>query len=186
MWLLEQLKLSTRKHGLLGFTLIELIIEIVILGVLAITVVPKFINLEGDARAVMLKSIAGDMKTMNGMVYRKALLLGKNTEASNAYIDTNLGEINIWYGYLEAKGEGGSRIGIFEIVDVSDIENFALSSERGPNACTSIRGGFGDLGEAASTDKGGQCYIDYKEASSFDEKYVTSVETSGCYKNNAN
>lgn len=163
-----------------GFTLIELIIVIVILGILAVSAAPKFLDLEGDARASVLKSVTGEIKTMNEMVNRKAILLGKEKEAGNAFIDTNLGEINIWYGYLEAKGEGGSRIGIFEIVDVSDIDGFTLSAERGPNACTSIRGGFGNLGDAASTNKGDACYIDYKEACSFTEKYELQVETSGC------
>ena len=168
------------KVNTTGFTLIELIIVIVILGILAVTAAPKFLNMEGDAKAAVLQSIAGDIKTMNEMVNRKAIILGKDNEAGNAFIDTNLGEVNIWYGYLEAKGEGGSRIGIFEIVDVSDIDGFALSAERGANACTSIRGGYGDLGEAASSNKGDACYIDYKEACSFTEKYVVTVETSGC------
>ena len=33
-----------------GFTLIELVVVIVILGILAVTAAPKLINLEGDAR----------------------------------------------------------------------------------------------------------------------------------------
>ena len=33
-----------------GFTLIELVIVIVILGILAVTAAPKFLNLQGDAR----------------------------------------------------------------------------------------------------------------------------------------
>ena len=33
-----------------GFTLIELVVVIIILGILAVTAAPKFINLQGDAR----------------------------------------------------------------------------------------------------------------------------------------
>ncbi|WP_219592386.1 prepilin-type N-terminal cleavage/methylation domain-containing protein, partial [Aeromonas salmonicida] len=32
-----------------GFTLIELVIVIIILGILAVTAAPKFLNLQGDA-----------------------------------------------------------------------------------------------------------------------------------------
>lgn len=33
-----------------GFTLIELVIVIIILGILSVTAIPKFLDLQGDAR----------------------------------------------------------------------------------------------------------------------------------------
>ena len=44
-----------------GFTLIELIVVILILGVLAATIAPKFFNLGGSARAVAVKTFAGSL-----------------------------------------------------------------------------------------------------------------------------
>ena len=61
----------------LGFTLIELIVIIVILGILAVAAAPKFINLERDARIADLKHIAGVLKSTNELVYGKALIENK-------------------------------------------------------------------------------------------------------------
>lgn len=42
-----------------GFTLIELVVVIVILGILAVTAAPRFLNLQDDARNSTLDGLAG-------------------------------------------------------------------------------------------------------------------------------
>lgn len=69
-----------------GFTLIELIVVIVILGILAVTAAPKFIDLQGDARASALQGLAGAMKGAATLVHGKALVANKVSSSGNQYV----------------------------------------------------------------------------------------------------
>lgn len=75
-----------------GFTLIELIVVIVILGILAVSAAPKFIDLQGDARAATLRGMMGAIKSANSMILGKAVIHGANTKYSDREAHTQWNE----------------------------------------------------------------------------------------------
>jgi MSHA pilin protein MshA len=86
-----------------GFTMIELIIVIVILGVLAVTALPKFLNLSSDAKSATLESASGAMKNALQLVYSQAVI--NHEEKGDGLVNINGTDVALYNGYPSVRGK---------------------------------------------------------------------------------
>ena len=108
-----------RNNG--GFTLIELIVVIVILGILAVTAAPKFVDLQSDARLATLNGMKAAINSAVSLTYGKSLVLGKEKNETGT-VKINGENVDVCYGYPCAEAtkiQGVLDIGEFKKCDAN-------------------------------------------------------------------
>ncbi|QFU24646.1 type II secretion system GspH family protein [Shewanella eurypsychrophilus] len=106
-----------------GFTLIELVVVIIILGILAVTAAPRFINLQSDARLSTLQGLRGAIQGGNSLVYSKAAIAG-DERADTAAVTIATGvNVNVAYGYLLA-----TQVDLAAALDIDFVNEWVVDA----------------------------------------------------------
>lgn len=136
-----------------GFTLIELVVVIALLGILAAFAIPRFASLESEARSAVTQGLSGSIRSAAAMAHGLHLATGA------AAVDMEGNTIDIVNGYPDAE----------TIVDtLADVSGFDAPVISGNDTAT-----------IAKTGAPGACEVVYVEAGANTPPSIT-FDVSGC------
>lgn len=143
-----------------GFTLIELVVVIVILGILAVTAAPKFLNLQDDAKINAVKGLAGAMRSAIGITYGKAAVSEQESLESGSILVDGV-SASVKFGYPLA-----TSASLTTFVDGVDNDWTINPTNTGTTHVGGIAFGYDDL----------SCVVIYKEAISANQPATVEVK----------
>lgn len=172
-----------------GFTLIELVLVIVVLGILAATAAPKFIDLSSDAKKANMQALAGAMASAADLVFYKSKIPGYVEDGDKLHLDIGTVEIK-GDGYPEARSEKG-RLSFIDFITIDDDWIVCYSDDDPPNckerSSSRVKIGYDPTGDPEPNkpkDRDRGCYVRYTEPTGTNyessQKYVIEVFTEGC------